>query len=306
MIPHKKIGTIGEAKTLAKFSEYGIDCYLPFNENTKSDIIADINGKLTRIQIKTSNQIDHNSLVVSIRQSGNKEVYSNTDVDYFVIYNMIDDELYMITFDDIKNSIGKSISIKIRYTRAVHKDTLQNKDIMIDDVLTRDLGLCKISSSECSCSVRKPKEQECKKKSKCPSKEELINLLTVKGVKEIADIFDVTGQTIRKWCRTLDIDIAKYTSAVYVEKTCALCGKKFMTKDKSKKFCSKECADNRGLLHVDLDEVKRMYFEEHKSMREIGRRFGVHHKLISRFLKKLESNDSVINELTKELTENKP
>jgi DNA invertase Pin-like site-specific DNA recombinase len=294
MISHKKVGTIGEAKTLAKLSEYGIDCYLPFNEDTKSDIVADINGTLTRIQIKTSNRIVHNSLIVKIQQSGNHEAYLAKDVDYFVIYNMIDDELYMITRVDTEKYAGKSVSIKIRYDRAIYRDTLQSKDILIDDVLTRDLKVAKIISENCSDTTKiSEADSALRKKSKKPSKDAMVDLLKEYKISEIADIFNVTGQTIRKWCAELGIEISEYTRECLVEKTCALCGKKFMTKDKSRKFCSKECLDNRGLVKVDLNDVIKMH-KAGSSMREIGRKYGVHHKMISKFLKKFDENPSYI------------
>ena len=45
----KSIGNIGEAKALCKFIEYHIPVYLPFGDNERSDLIAELNGKLNRI-----------------------------------------------------------------------------------------------------------------------------------------------------------------------------------------------------------------------------------------------------------------
>ncbi len=50
----KQLGNIGEAKTLAKFVELMIPVYVPFGDNEKSDLIAEFNGRLNRIQVKTS------------------------------------------------------------------------------------------------------------------------------------------------------------------------------------------------------------------------------------------------------------
>ena len=50
----KQLGNIGEAKTLCKFVELQIPVYQAFGDNEKSDLIADINGVLKRIQVKAS------------------------------------------------------------------------------------------------------------------------------------------------------------------------------------------------------------------------------------------------------------
>lgn len=47
---------IGEAKALAKFVELQIPVYIPFGDNEKSDLIADFNGKLNKVQVKTSEE----------------------------------------------------------------------------------------------------------------------------------------------------------------------------------------------------------------------------------------------------------
>lgn len=52
----KQLGNIGEAKALAKFVELQIPVYIPFGDNEKSDLIADFNGKLNKVQIKTSEE----------------------------------------------------------------------------------------------------------------------------------------------------------------------------------------------------------------------------------------------------------
>lgn len=52
----KQLGNIGEAKTLAKFVGLQIPVYIPFGDNEKADLIAEFNGKLNKIQVKTSEE----------------------------------------------------------------------------------------------------------------------------------------------------------------------------------------------------------------------------------------------------------
>ena len=49
----KQLGNIGEAKALSKFVEMNIPVYVAFGDNEKADLIAEFNGKLNKIQVKT-------------------------------------------------------------------------------------------------------------------------------------------------------------------------------------------------------------------------------------------------------------
>ena len=57
----KQVGNIGEAAILSKLVEYGVSVYIPFGDNEKADLVADFNGKLVRIQVKTSIATGNNS-----------------------------------------------------------------------------------------------------------------------------------------------------------------------------------------------------------------------------------------------------
>lgn len=49
----KQIGDISEAKVISRFIELGITVSIPFGDNQRYDLIADMEGKLLKIQIKT-------------------------------------------------------------------------------------------------------------------------------------------------------------------------------------------------------------------------------------------------------------
>jgi hypothetical protein len=65
----KRIGNLGEAKVLCKFVELGIPVYLPFGDNEKADLIADFNGKLNKIQIKTSKKAEDGKMIFDLNSS---------------------------------------------------------------------------------------------------------------------------------------------------------------------------------------------------------------------------------------------
>lgn len=58
-----QLGNIGEAKALAKLVSMNIPVYVSFGDNEKADLVADFNGKLNKLQVKTS----ENSKMVNLR-----------------------------------------------------------------------------------------------------------------------------------------------------------------------------------------------------------------------------------------------
>ena len=66
MINTKNIGNIGEVKTICKFVELGIPVYTSFGDNESADMIAEFNGKLQKIQCKTSQKLSEGNIVVGL------------------------------------------------------------------------------------------------------------------------------------------------------------------------------------------------------------------------------------------------
>ena len=113
----KNVGNIGEAKTLAKFVELGIPVYIPFGDNEKADLVAEFNGKLNKIQCKTSKKLGKNNAIVVNATSTYSNIhntittpYSIDDADYFSIYNVETDTL--VLFPNTGKYTGK-ISIRV-------------------------------------------------------------------------------------------------------------------------------------------------------------------------------------------------
>lgn len=90
----KQIGNVGEAMALAGFVQMQIPVYIPFGDNERADLIAEFNGKLQKIQVKTSEKCEDGKVVFSLvsstvhRQNGVKHVYTKDEIDYFVLYNI--------------------------------------------------------------------------------------------------------------------------------------------------------------------------------------------------------------------------
>ena len=112
----KQKGNISEAKALFEFQKYGIPVALPWGDNERYDMIAEFNGKLNRIQVKTANEEVNGSIKCYARSSKNHttnkqlSTYQN-EVDYFVFYNQPRDLIALVPIDVVGDL--KSISLRI-------------------------------------------------------------------------------------------------------------------------------------------------------------------------------------------------
>ena len=122
----KRIGNIGEAAALNKFVEMEIPVYIPFGDNESADLIAEFNGKLNKIQVKTSSS-NKESYSVSLRSctirhgKDYKKLYSEVDIDYFVIYNTYSKLLLLLPINEFANRTAITVNIKPKETRNQYK-----------------------------------------------------------------------------------------------------------------------------------------------------------------------------------------
>lgn len=135
----KSIGNIGEAKVLCKFVQLGIPVYLPFGDNERSDLIAQFNGKLNRIQVKTSIKAEDGKMIFDLtsstthRSNGVKHKYTDSEIDYFACYNIARDKVYLISVEDKPRS-----TITIRYEKSKNNQTNGinfEEDFLIENIL---------------------------------------------------------------------------------------------------------------------------------------------------------------------------
>lgn len=128
----KQLGNIGEAKALAKFAELQIPVYIPFGDNEKADLIAEFNGKLNKIQVKTSEEwINSEKFIVDLtsstahRKNGVKHKYDHNEIDFFACYNLESDVLLLLPI----NLVEKKTTITVRYP---YKDVQRNQYLQIN------------------------------------------------------------------------------------------------------------------------------------------------------------------------------
>ena len=135
----KNIGNIGEVKVLAKFVELGIPVYLPFGDNEKADLVADFNGRLNKIQVKTSIKAEDGKMIFDLtsstvhRKNGIKHIYSSNEIDYFACYNISRDKIFLIHVDEAPNT---SLTIRYEYPKNNQIQGVKfEKDYLIDNIL---------------------------------------------------------------------------------------------------------------------------------------------------------------------------
>lgn len=135
----KRIGNIGEAKVLAKFVEMGIPIYIPFGDDEKADLIAEFDGKLNKIQVKTSIKSKNGCSIFDLtsstahRTNGERRKYLNSEIDYFALYSLDRDKIYLMKVPDNPMS---AITIRFEDTKSGTKSRVNyESDFLIENVL---------------------------------------------------------------------------------------------------------------------------------------------------------------------------
>lgn len=122
----KRLGNIGEVKAISKFVEMQIPVYLPFGDIEKADLIAEFNGKLNKIQVKTSESFENNSFQVDLTSStirkhlDYRHKYTSDEIDYFVIYNLQSDILLIFPIKDLEGRSTIKLNIPFKSSRNQH------------------------------------------------------------------------------------------------------------------------------------------------------------------------------------------
>lgn len=117
-INSKLKGDIGEAKAITRLLQLHNPVSKPFGDNERYDLVVESKtGKLLKIQVKFSSEISSsNGLIFPLKSSKNhttnrKESVYTSQIDYFILYHQITDELYVIPIAKTNNQ--KTITLRI-------------------------------------------------------------------------------------------------------------------------------------------------------------------------------------------------
>lgn len=100
-----QLGNIGESRVLSEFVKLGVQCYLPYGDGSICDLIIDVNNRLYKIQIKTTEKLNKSGAMEwkITRQDGyhgSRVTYSLNDIDFFCLYCLETDNVCMIEFSN--------------------------------------------------------------------------------------------------------------------------------------------------------------------------------------------------------------
>lgn len=112
----KSIGDIGESAIIAEFNYFNIQVYVPFGDNSQSDLIADFGGKLQKIQIKTTEFIKDcvMSFSISSRRYNVDYKYTPDEVDFYALYCVANRSCYLVPYNE---SIGYCLKLRLEKSK---------------------------------------------------------------------------------------------------------------------------------------------------------------------------------------------
>ena len=126
-------GNVGLGKAIEYFTSHKIPVSIPLNDTQPYDLIADIDGKLQKIQTKTSRYSETNgrTYIVQLKNSGGNRTgttrivpFDNTSCDYVFVYTE-SNKTYLIPSDKINTT--STITVGVKYSEyEVSSNTLKD------------------------------------------------------------------------------------------------------------------------------------------------------------------------------------
>lgn len=125
-------GNLGLGKAIEYFTSHNIVVALPLNDTQPYDLIADFNGGLQRISVKTSRyKSSETSYTVQLKNTGGNRTgsvrqvnFDNTSCDYLFIYTA-NEKLYLIPTKNI--TVSNTITVGNKYQEyEVHIKSFQD------------------------------------------------------------------------------------------------------------------------------------------------------------------------------------
>lgn len=246
MVYTQSTGNVTELLCIAKFIEMGYEVSIPYGNGAKYDFIADVNGELLKIQCKTASMVCKNGIydtdafqfsctcTTTNTKGTARHSYNNEQVDYFA--TCWKDKVYLIPVDEC--STNKTLRLAPPLNKGVTYNKAQDYEIEKRISFNEELVLSKKDFLErkenkivkeffCSNCGKKLYEQTktnlcrecCKKFSRTverPTREELKKMIREQSFISIGSHYNVTDNTIRKWCDAENLprkktEIQKYT-----------------------------------------------------------------------------------------------
>lgn len=126
-----QIGNLGELKVIETCLRNGIQVFTPFGDGSVVDLILIVNGKCLKAQVKSTQTGTNDGVMTfnmssskSTRTNGERHYYTADEIDIYLLYSYVYDEVYLIPFKDapsssimLRHDIPQKILSTMRFTK---------------------------------------------------------------------------------------------------------------------------------------------------------------------------------------------
>lgn len=223
-------GNIGEAAILFEFIKYEIPVCIPYGDNERYDLIAEFNGMFNRIQIKYCD-CDSGTLngiicpcASSVNHTATRTSWENYqgEVDYFAYYFPRYNVCCLVPMSEIGGQ--KTFTMNFNEEKPLNEKIHWYKDYLFENYFSSSIKISspvvkekKIQISEkkknfcidCNTeiNIRSVRCNSCQAKTRIIplenmpiTREELKNMIRTLPFTQIGEKFQVSDNTVRKWC----------------------------------------------------------------------------------------------------------
>lgn len=109
----KQKGNLGYSSTIKELHKLGLNVFVELGDNSRIDLIVELNNKLIKIQVKYATEID-GIVILPLKKSGPngyRYTYTDNDVDVFSVYLPTLDK---VIFVPSKIACKNKVAFKIR------------------------------------------------------------------------------------------------------------------------------------------------------------------------------------------------
>ena len=238
----QSIGSITELKCLLKFIELGYECSIPYGNGAKYDFVADVDGKMLRIQCKSSSPIvsqakNHESETVEAfsfsttcattnTKKTTRYTYNDSQIDYFA--TCFNEQVYLIPVNECStsktlrflppsnnnnNNYNKAENYEIEKIIQPSQDFLQSYEDYKHRCMLQKKESLKLFCSKCGKQITKnSKSGLCSscyamttRKTEHPTREELKEMIRKIPFITIGKNYGVSDNAVRKWCKAMNL-----------------------------------------------------------------------------------------------------
>lgn len=133
-----QIGSLAELKVIEHCLKNNIQVFLPFGDGNIVDMILVINGKCLKAQVKSTETGQDDGVMTfktcsakSTRTNGECHHYTKDEIDIFLLYSFVYDEIYVLPIQDapsnsimLRHDIPKKVLSTMHFTKDYSFDNI--------------------------------------------------------------------------------------------------------------------------------------------------------------------------------------